>query len=197
MQKRIIFGLLILVLLINTGGCNSTQTEAPEVKIEHTATKPLEKFDEATGIEVKTNSSSGKENTNIQKNMEDLEMKHWKYNRDLQAAREASQQIQQSQSDIDPAGQNSSSDINASKNIGQGNYSSGTGSYTPTKIYFITEDDFKKAVNQLIKLGYLNENSSNETSFKAALSQFQKDQELKSSGQLDAETIERLAAKTK
>lgn len=195
MQKRILICLFIFVVLINAGGCTSNQSAAPQVDIQHTANKPLENFDDAMGREVKTDkSSSNKEDTEELKNMEDLEMKHWKYNRDLQAAREASQQIQ-AQSPAASTEQNTR-DINASNNMRQGNYSSGTGSYTPTRINFITEDDFKKAVNQLIKLGYLNKTEINEQSFKAALSQFQKEQGLESSGQLNAETLASLDAKT-
>ena len=188
MQKRMLLCILIIGLFINVGGCTSTQSAAPKTAIQHTAAKPLEKFDEAVGRDKTDKAGSKKADTEDLKGLEDLEMKHWKYNRDLEAARKASQQSQQTQSAIASTGQNAS-DPNAGKNIGQGSYSNNTGSYTPTRIDFITEDDFKEALSQLIKLGYLDAASSNEQSFKAALIQFQKDQGLKASGQLDVETI--------
>ena len=86
------------------------------------------------------------------------------------------------------------SESNGGKGLGQVYYDHGDGSYTPTKIEFLTEDDFKTALNQLMILGYLNETSLNEQNFKVALSQFQKDQGLNASGQLDVKTIKSLDA---
>ena len=194
MQNRIILSLLIVFLLLAVCACSSSRTEsAAEIQHETKATKPLEKFDSAVGRNNNNDSAAQKSDVN---DMEDLEMKHWKYNRDLQAAREAGQQISKSQSDAVPAGQNSS-DINDNNSMVQKNYLSGTGDYKPAKISFITEDDIKKFAGILIELGYLNvSNSNDEQSFKKALSLFQADQGLQSSGQLDAETIKHLDAKT-
>ncbi len=194
MQNRIILCLFIIFLLLTVCACSLPGTEpAAEIQHDTQASKPLENFDSAVG---RTNSNDTADKKSDLKDMEDLEMKHWKYNRDLQAAREASQQMSESQPDAVPAGQNSS-DINNNNSMVQKDYLSGTGDYKPAKISFITEEDIKKFANILIDLGYLNESNSNdEQSFKKALSLFQADQGLKSSGQLDAETIKHLDAKT-
>jgi len=115
-------------------------------------------------------------------------------NRDQQTVHEAGQQSQPTQLEAATADRNTS-DPNRANNIESVNYSDDTGSYTTARIDFLTEDDFKKALNQLIILGYLNTTSPNEESFKLALSQFQKEQGLKASGLLDAETIKILDSK--
>jgi len=70
-----------------------------------------------------------------------------------------------------------------------------TGEYLTANTYILTEDDLQKALSQLVKNAYLTGAEVNEITFRTALSQYQKDQGLNPTGQLDGETFAKLTAK--
>ncbi len=68
------------------------------------------------------------------------------------------------------------------------------GDYPTGTIHILTEDDLQKALSQLVKKGYLTGAGVNSTTFRAALSQYQKDQGLTPTGKLDGETFAKLTS---
>ncbi|MEN6348593.1 MAG: peptidoglycan-binding protein [Syntrophomonas sp.] len=61
--------------------------------------------------------------------------------------------------------------------------------YTPVSIHLLTTEEMESIVDQLIKLGYLNEKPASEKEFGDALRKFQTDNKLASSGEIDADTL--------
>lgn len=180
MLKKISGILLLAYLLIMGGGCVSSKNvglEQPQVTIDPAINKPLENFNQLTAIEHNSTSEGG--------NQEDLEMKHWKYNRDNAQANAISASTSPSSSGGTEVAKRSLSGI---KNYGD------NGDGLPATIQLLTEEDLQKAVNQLVKLGYLSETKVTESDFNAALIQFQNAQKLRPSGLLDKETLNSLTS---
>ncbi|PKM77414.1 MAG: hypothetical protein CVU90_07290 [Firmicutes bacterium HGW-Firmicutes-15] len=194
--------ILITFLLMMTGGCVSSRNvglEQPQVTIDPAVTKPLENFNQLTEAAQKAASEDGaKKSGESNPNKEDLEMKHWKYNRDnAQANTQANTQSNaQANANNVSASQSSSGGTQGAKvnQSGIKNYSADNGDGLPATIQLLTEEDLQMAVNQLVKLGYLSGNKVTENDFNEALIQFQNAQKLSPSGFLDKETLKILSS---
>ncbi len=201
MIKKLSSIFLLAYLLLMVGGCVSSKDvglEQPQVTIDPAINKPLENFNQLTEAEQKSASEGGnqggaKNNAQSNPNKEDLEMKHWKYNRDNAANAQASTQANANNASTSPSSSGGTQGAKV-KQSSIKNYSTDNGDGLPATIQLLTEEDLQTAVKQLLKLGYLSGTKVTESDFNAALIQFQNAQKLRPSGLLDKETLNSLTS---
>jgi len=181
MNRKVVIIVLITGLLsISACGQNSSNMATNVSQPENTETQQKKIMRDEEFIE-----KLGQSDRNLTKQDEDiLELKHWKYGVKPPDMQESTPVPAQTTGQADslrqlrnPVGPQDAADYRK-----------------PVSIKIISEKEMDIICANLIKMGYLSASGFSEAEFKAAVTKFQTDNNLKATSNLDSETLELLLA---